>query len=71
MFMTPGESFATWVLFLELESYLKNIIQTTDPYTIIFKNRLQKTLDIIIGEHQSTAITKIEQFYILLLLFVT
>ena len=47
------------------------MLQTTDAYTTILKNRLQKTLDIIIGEHQSAAIKEIEQFYILFLLFVT
>ena len=38
-------------------SYIKNairtILQTTDPYAIILKNQLQKTLDAIIGENQS------------------
>ena len=78
MFVTPGESLASWVLLLEQELYLsyikkviKEILQTTDPYKAIPKNQLQRTLDTIIGENQSTAIKKIEQFYILFLLFVT
>ena len=41
----------------------KKILQTTDPYTTILKNRLQKTLDIIIREHQSVAIKEIEQTF--------
>ena len=57
MFMTPGESLATWVLLLEQESYLPNIkngiqkiLQITDHYTKTFQSQLQKTLDKIIGE---------------------
>ena len=37
----------------------------------ILKNLLQQTLDTTIGENWSAAITKIEQFCILFLLFVT
>ena len=56
MFTTPGESMSvtsgttSWVLLLEQESYrsskkkvIKKILETTDPYTTILKNRLQKT----------------------------
>ena len=50
MFVTPGESLASWVLLLEQELYLsyikkvmKEILQTTDPYKAIPKNRLQRT----------------------------
>ena len=71
MFMTPEECLVSWVLLLEQESYLsyikkviKKIVQTTDPYTTILKNPLQKTLDKVIAENQSPAIKKIEQFYI-------
>ena len=79
MFMAHGESLAPWVLLLEQESHLqfiekviKRILQTTDPYTTILKNRLQKTLDTIIGEeNQSAPIKKREQFYVLFLLFLT
>ena len=49
----------------------KKILETTEPYTAILKNRLQKILDTIIGENQSAAFKKIEQFYVLFLLFVT
>ena len=65
MFMTPGKSLAPWVLLLEQESYLsyikkviKTILQTTDPYTTIIKNQLQKALDTIIGEKEPVAIKK-------------
>ena len=34
------------------------ILQTTDPYTTILKNQLQKTLDTVIGENQSAYIKK-------------
>ena len=67
MFVTPGESLAPWVLLLEEESYLsyirkvtKTILQTTEPYTAILKNQLQKKLDAITDENQSAAIKKIE-----------
>ena len=46
------------------------MLLTTDPYTTILKSRLQKTLDILIGENQSSSIKTIEQFYILFLLLV-
>ena len=66
MFIIPGESLAPWVLLVEQESYLsyiknviKKILQITDSYTTILKNRLQKTYKII-GENQSSAIKKIE-----------
>ena len=49
---------------------IEKILQTTDPHTTILKNLLQKTLNTIIGENQSAAVKKIEQFYILFLLFV-
>ena len=49
----------------------KKILETTEPYTAILKNRLQKILDTIIGENQSAAFKKIEQFYVPFLLFVT
>ena len=69
--MTPGESLVPWLLLLEQEAYrsnmkkvIKKILQTTDPYTTILKNPLQKTLDKVIAENQSPAIKKIEQFYI-------
>ena len=39
--------------------------QTIYPYTTIFKNRLQKTLDTIIVGNQSATIMKTGQFYIL------
>ena len=74
MFMSPGKSLASWVLLLEQESYLsyikkvlKTIFETTDPYTTIIMNKLEETLNTIIGENQSAAINKIEQFYILFL----
>ena len=45
MFMTPVESLAPWVLFLEEESYLsyikkmiKKMLPTTDTYSTILKN---------------------------------
>ena len=67
MFVTPEECLVSWVLLLEQESYLsyikkliKKILQTTDPYTTILKNPLQKTLDKVIAENQSPAIKKIE-----------
>ena len=44
------------------------MLQTTDPYPTNFKNQLHKTLDTVIGENQSAAIKKIEQFYIVSLL---
>ena len=54
------------MLFLEQESYLsyikktiKNTLQTTDAYTAILKNQLQKALDTIIGGNQSAAIKKV------------
>ena len=66
MFMTPEESLPSWVLLLEQDSHLsyirkviKLILQTTDPYTAILKNRLQKELDTIVGENQSAAIKRI------------
>ena len=37
---------------------IKKILKTTGPYTTTLKNRMQKTLDKIIGEHQSVAIEK-------------
>ena len=47
--MTPGEILVPWVLLLEQESYLsytkkviKEILQTTDSYITILKNRLLK-----------------------------
>ena len=43
---------------------IKKMLQTTGPYTTTLKNRMQKTLDKIIGEHQSVAIEKTEQRYI-------
>ena len=58
--MTPGKGLVPWVLLLEQQSYLpyikkvvKKILQTTGPYTTILKNRLQKTLDTIIGDIQT------------------
>ena len=58
---------APLVLLLEHESYLPNvnkvikkIMQTTDPYTTILRNRLQKKLGAIIGENQSVTIIRIE-----------
>ena len=69
MFMTPEESLAPWVLLLEKESYLsytkdviKQILQTTDLYTAILKNRLEKRLDTIVGENQPAAIKKQDNF---------
>ena len=63
MFMTPGKRLAQWLLLLNQESHLsymkkeiKKILQTTDPYIAVLKNRLQKTLDTIIGENQSAVI---------------
>ena len=58
------------MLFPEHELYLlnikkvirNNIFQTTNLYNIILKNPLQKALDTIIGENQSAAITKINQY---------
>ena len=68
MFMTPVESLAPWVLFLEGESYLsyikkmiKKMLPTTDTYSTILKNWLQKALDNI-SENKSATIKKIEQF---------
>ena len=59
--MTPWESLAPWALLLEQESYLlyinlyyKNLGYKI--YTAILKNRMQTTLDAIIGEKQSAAI---------------
>ena len=77
--MTPEESLAPWVLLLEQESYrsnlkrmIKKILQTTDRYTTILKNRLQNHLDTIVGEHQSEAIKNtITLLYTLFLLFAT
>ena len=43
---------------------IKKILKTTGPYTTTLKNRMQKTLDKIIGQHQSVAIEKTEQRYI-------
>ena len=60
MFMTHGKILAPWVLFLEQESYLSYIdldYKNVDYkiYATIFKNRIQKTLDAIIGRNQSAA----------------
>ena len=71
MFTNSREIFAPWVLLLEQESYLslshikkvmKRILQTAEPYTIILKDELQITLDIIMGENQSATIKEIEQW---------
>ena len=61
MFMTPWKSLASWMLLLEQESYLlyisfdyKNL--SYKIYSTILKNHMQKTLDVIFGENQSSAI---------------
>ena len=61
MFMIPLKSLAPWVLLLEQESHLLYINLDYKKlgykiYTTILKNRMQKTLDAIIGENQSAAI---------------
>ena len=45
-------------------------MQTIIQYTTILKNQRQKAYTVI-NENQSASINKIEQFYILFLLFVT
>ena len=61
MFMTPWKSLVAWALLLVQESYLlyinfyyKNLGYKI--YTEILKNRMQTTLDAIIGENQSAAV---------------
>ena len=39
--MGVQESYLSYIL----KKVIKKILQTTDPYTTILKNRLQKTLD--------------------------
>ena len=63
MFMTPWKSLSLWVLILEQESYLLYINVYYKKlgckmYTTILKNRMQTTLDAIIGENQSAPIKK-------------
>ena len=48
----------TRIIYVICEKGDKNILQTTDPYTTIYKNQLQKILDAITGENQSYAIKK-------------
>ena len=60
--MTPWKSLAPWVLLLVQESYLLYINSDYKNlgyiiYTTILKNHMQATLDAIIGEKQSVAIT--------------
>ena len=52
----------TWIISVICKKTIKTILQTTDPYTTILKNQLQKTLYIIISENHSAAIKKNEQF---------
>ena len=71
MLGTMGVTSRTEIISVIYKKVIKTILQTTDPYTAILKNQLQKTLDTVIGQNQSASIKKIEQFYILFLLFMT
>ena len=59
------------IMLWSYQKMIKRKLQTAEPDTIILKVQLQTTLDIIIGEKQSAAIQKIEQWDIFFLLFVT
>ena len=59
------------IMLWSYQKMIKRKLQTAEPDTIILKVQLQTTLDIIIGENQSAAIQKIEQWDIFFLLFVT
>ena len=62
----------TRIVFVIYKKAIEKMLQTTDQYTVILKNRQQKALDTIISEKRSLKNVKnIEQCYILFLLFVT
>ena len=56
MLMTPWKSLEQWVLLLVHESYLLYLNLDYKIYTILPKNHMQTTLDVVIGESPSAAI---------------